>query len=333
MEKLNFRNIEKHISDAIIYDMASNYCVPALYEYLRRIRSRINSQHTSKYKKMFRDIKRLHANFSKTHKKFISLNHLLSLSSKEITIEAKKLTLITPKLYDAPVRALVSPVNSDYINKSFMSQRLGYRISHMTNDLNKGKFRFEDEIKLSNRQLYEIKASILFLNWFLVKPVYIRPVVGFMKYSFNSITVKNYTSMTTVAFLNLIGARQKLTNRELNYLEEKICRKEGKYFIRSDSDKLRNFLDGTPSNRLKTIRRLYKSIYKMGLIELELLDRLPIFVILNKLSESDYRFLKRLFDLGYNRLLHLRFLEDKSFELLQDKRLQEITLKLASTNF
>ena len=116
MEKLNFRNIEKHISDAIIYDMASNYCVPALYEYLRRIRSRINSQHTSKYKKMFRDIKRLHANFSKTHKKFISLNHLLSLSSKEITIEAKKLTLITPKLYDAPVRALVSPVNSDYID-------------------------------------------------------------------------------------------------------------------------------------------------------------------------------------------------------------------------
>tara|TARA_B100000674_G_scaffold498917_1_gene540385 strand:- start:1877 stop:2878 length:1002 start_codon:yes stop_codon:yes gene_type:complete len=333
MKKLVLKNLEEEISDAIIYDMAINNCIPAFYEHLRRLRSRIHAQHTSKYKKMLRDLKKLHNAISSTHKNFQSLNYFLASSTRDINKESRKLTLITPKLYEAPLRALITPINSDYINRSLMSQKIGYKIGHMVDDLNKSKFRFEDAIKLSNRQTYEIKASILYLNWFLVKPVYIRPVVGHMKYTFNSIMVKNYTSMSTVSFLNMFRAREKLSKKELDFLVEKIGRKEAKYFIRCDSDKLRHYLGHIPKNRLKTITRLYNTLYKMDLVESETLDRLPIFIMLNKLSESDYKFVKRLFDLGYNRLIHLRFLTDQSYELMQDKKMQQIVSKLNSRDF
>lgn len=335
MKKLKLKNIEKEISNSVIKDMAENLCLPAFYEYLRRYRavSSFNAKQTSKQKRMLRDLKRLHQKFTSTHRNFSTFYHFQTISMSEINEEAKKLTLISNKLYESPVRALVSPLNTWQVNNSFMKQKLGLKVGHIADDLNKNTFRFEDEEKLDKNQMMKIKASVLFLNWFLVKPVYIRPVVGFMKFTFNPKLVKDYESMRARRFLNFLGASKSLTRSENELLISHIKGREGKYFVRYDSDKLGNFLNTTSEKKLRNIKRLYNAIYQMGLVENDFIDRLPIFVLLNKYSlGSDYKILKKLFDIGYNRMLHLRFFETDASELMMNGKIKKVILKMLSAD-
>ena len=113
MKKLIIRNIENDVSDATIFDLASNYCIPAFYEYLNReAKVRRNSPTTLKAKNMHKNLKTLHQKLHATHKNFPHLTYLLSMPLNKIREESIKLTLISSRLYDSPVRALVNPFNS-----------------------------------------------------------------------------------------------------------------------------------------------------------------------------------------------------------------------------
>ena len=67
------------------------------------------------------------------------------------------------------------------------------------------------------------------------------------------------------------------------------------------------------------MKRLYLAIQNMGIVDNDLLDKLPIFVVLNKLSFNDLNLFKKLAKIGYNRVLHLKFLENESIKLIKDQ--------------
>lgn len=325
MNKLIIKNIENQISDAVIFDLALNYCVPAFYEYLyREAKVRRNSSGTIKARNMHKNLKTLHSKFNVTHNSFPNFSFLLSMPLNKIREESLKLTLISPKLYDSPVRALVNPFNSRYINHSIISQKLGYLVGHIVDDVNKKKFRFEDEKKLNNRDFSQITASILYLNWFLTKPVYKRPIVGNMKYPFQPKFVNRFESITLKEFINQIDKGSNLNQNEKKYLIKSLSLEGSSAFITLNSDKLRTFLSNSSLSKINNMKRLYLAIQNMEIIETDLLNKLPIFVVLNKLSFNDLVLFKRLANIGYNRVLHLKFLENESIKLMKDQKLNRI---------
>tara|TARA_X000000368_G_scaffold417235_1_gene413068 strand:- start:2123 stop:3121 length:999 start_codon:yes stop_codon:yes gene_type:complete len=328
MNKLIIKNIENDISDAVIFDLASNYCIPGFYEYLKReANARRNSPNTKKAKDMHKNLKTLHSKFNTTHNSFPNLASLLSMPLNKIREESLKLTLISPRLYDSPVRALVNPFNSRYVNQSIISQKLGYLVGHIIDDINKKKFRFKDERKLNNRDFSQIIASILFLNWFLTKPVHKRPMVGNMKYTFPPRFVYRFDSISRKKFINQIDQGNNLNQNEKEYLINSFSLKGSSNFITLNSDKLRTFLSNSSLSKINNMKRLYLAIQNMGIIETDLLNKLPIFVVLNELSFNDLVFFKRLVKIGYNRVLHLKFLENETIKLIKDQKLNRILNK------
>lgn len=322
--KLKIYNIEDQITDSTIFDLADNFCVPAFYEYLRRYRA-VNTS-SKKADAMSKNIRKLHHKYSSTHKEFPLLPTVLSQSLSNISEESKKLTLISKRTYDAPIRSLVNPFNSAYLNKSLLSQSLGYKVAAIIDGVNSKRFRFNDHKKLSTREYSQILASILYLNWFLTKPHYKRPMVGYMKFLFNPKIVSLYLKNKPNKFIDLILKDSYLSVKKEDraYLKELVSLDEFEDFIILNSDKLKNFIINIPNPRLNTLKRLYKANIKMGLIDDDLLQRLPMFVLLNDISWSDFPYFKRLFKEGYNRVSHLRFLNDQTIKLIKDKRLSRI---------
>ena len=174
MEKIIFKNLSKDVSDSLIWDLAYNFSSPAFYEYAIRAKTKVVPQ---------KNLPKLHKHLSSAGISLPSMHVLKSQSINHLREEASKLTLVHPKIYDAPVRALTSVINSQKINKLLLQERLGLKIEHIVSDLNKKKFRFtNDESQLTSRELSALKASFLLLNWFYVKPTYLRPNVNSLSF-------------------------------------------------------------------------------------------------------------------------------------------------------
>ena len=80
-------------------------------------------------------------------------------------------------------------------------------------------------------------------------------------------------------------------------------------------------------SKINNMKRLYLAIRNMGIIETDLLNKLPIFVVLNELSFNDLVLFKRLAKIGYNRVLHLKFLENESIKLIKDQKVYILMTK------
>ena len=161
MSKLIIKNINQEISDALIWQMAYLGCVPAFYEYAYRATKKSGPK--SK-------LASLHKSLLSSGMDIPLLTVIMSMPKNELLKRSRELTLISPKLYKSPVRALTTPLNSEKNNKMLIEERLGLKVEHIIDDINKKRFRYtKSEEKLSNRDYFELKASLLFLNWFLVK--------------------------------------------------------------------------------------------------------------------------------------------------------------------
>jgi len=321
MKKLIIKNINKEISDSLIWEMAYSGCVPAFYEYAYRAKSKLEPR--SKLGK-------LHKSLKNSGIKLPELAAINSLPKIELLKCSRELTLITPKLYEAPLRALVSHLNSDKNNKLLIEERLGLKVGHVIDDLNKKRFRFtKNDEKLKNRDYYELKASILFLNWFLIKPTYIRPNVNNISYLFSPIDIKDSNLLSRASFLDKLGAVRKLKSYEVSYVKNKLQKNDAsKRFIRLSSNELDTYLTNLSTEKINTISRLYSAIYEMDLINNEILDKLPIFILLNKRNFQTYPQILKLYRLGYKRMLHLRFLKNECLDLMVDKKLKSYLKKL-----
>ena len=323
MNKLIIKDINKEISDALIWEMAFLGCVPAFYEYALRAKTKTSPR--SKLKKLYLTLKSSGAEFPE----FAVIETMPKIKLLKL---AKELTLITPKLYKAPVRSLVSPLNSEKNNILLLQERLGFKIEHLVDDLNKKKFRFTDnDKKLSNRDFYEIKASLLFLNWFLIKPTYIRPNVNNITYTFSAANIKQFDLLKRSTFFESLGALRKLKSHEISYVNNQLQKNDtSRRYLRLNSNKLNTYLKNTSEGKVNNISRLYSAIYKMDLINKDILDRLPIFILLNKRNFEVYPQVLKLYKLGYRRMLHLRFLKTDCLDLMYDEKLRSLISRLIS---
>lgn len=321
MNKLIIKNISKEVSDSLIWEMAYSGCVPAFYEYAYRAKSKLEPR--SKLGKLYKSFKVSGIDLPE-------LAAIVVLPKTELLKRSRELTLITPKLYDTPLRALVSHLNSDKNNKLLIEERLGLKIGHVMDDFNKKRFRFtKNEEKLKNRDYYELKASMLFLNWFLIKPTYIRPHVNNVSYLFSPLDIKDSDLLSRAAFLDKLGAVRKLKGHEVSYLNNKLLKNDtSKRFIRLSSNELDTYLKNVSTEKINNISRLYSAIYEMDLINEDILDKLPIFILLNKRNFQTYPQVLKLYRLGYKRMLHLRFLKNECLDLMVDKKLKSYIKKL-----
>lgn len=321
MSKLIIKNINQEISDALIWQMAYLGCVPAFYEYAYRATKKSGPK--SK-------LASLHKSLLSSGMDIPLLTVIMSMPKNELLKRSRELTLISPKLYKSPVRALTTPLNSEKNNKMLIEERLGLKVEHIIDDINKKRFRYtKSEEKLSNRDYFELKASLLFLNWFLVKPTYARPNIKNITYIFSSKNIKESNFLTRPAFFERFGSLLKLNSHEITYLNTKLYKNNAsRYFISLVSTQLNTYLNNISKEKVNNIMRSYSAIYEMELVDDEILDRLPIFIILNKRNFQTYPQILKLFKLGYTRMLHLRFLEKNCLEIMQDKKLNSIIGKL-----
>jgi hypothetical protein len=321
MSKFIIKDIGKEISDALIWQMAFLGCVPAFYEYASRATRKAGPK--SK-------LASLHKSLINSGVDIPLLAIILALPKNELVRRSRELTLITSKLYKSPVRALISPLNSEKNNKMLAEERLGLKIEHVIDDVNKSKFRFtNNEEKLINRDYFELKASLLFLNWFLVKPTYARPNIKNITYMFSMKNIRESDFLSRSAFFEKLGSLSKLKSHEISYLKNELYKNSSsRSYIRLSSSQLNTYLNNISKDKINSIARSYSAIYEMDLIDDEILDRLPIFVMLNKRNYQSFLQITKLYKLGYTRMLHLRFLRDECLEKMLDKKLKPIINKL-----
>lgn len=321
MSKLIIKDIGKEVSDALIWQMAFLGCIPAFYEYAYRATKKAGPK--SK-------LVNLHKSLVNSGVDIPLLTLVLALPKNELIRRSRELTMISPKLYKSPVRALISPLNSEKNNKLLAEERLGLKVEHIIDDINKSKFRFtNNEAKLLNRDYFELKASLLFLNWFLVKPTYIRPNIKNITYMFSTKDIRQSDFLSRSAFFERLGSLRKLKSNEISYLKNELYKNDSsRCYIRLSSSQLNTYLNNISKDKINSISRSYSAIYEMNLIDGEILDRLPIFVMLNKRTIQSFPQLAKLYKLGYTRMLHLRFLREDCLEKMLDEKLRSIISKL-----
>lgn len=321
MSKLIIKDIGKEISDALIWQMAFLGCVPAFYEYAYRATKKAGPK--SK-------LPNLHKSLINSGVDIPLLHIIQALPKNKLLRRSRELTLVTSKLYKSPVRALISPLNSEKNNKMLAEERLGLKIEHIIDDINKSRFRFtKNEEKLINRDYFELKASLLFLNWFLVKPTYARPNIKNITYMFSTKNIRESDFLSRSAFFERLGSLRKLKSYEISYLKNELYKNSSsRSYIRLSSSQLNTYLNNISKDKINSISRSYSAIYEMDLIDNEILDRLPIFVMLNKRNYQSFLQITKLYKLGYTRMLHLRFLRDECLQKMLDKKLKPIINKL-----
>ncbi len=309
MEKIIFKNLTKDISDSLIWDLAYNLCIPAFYEYAIRAKTKVIPKN---------NFSKLHKHLSSAGISLPSIHILKSQPINQLRKEASKLTLVHPKVYNAPVRALTSVFNSQKINKLLLQERLGLKIEHIVSDLNKKKFTFtNDESQLASRELSALKASFLFLNWFYVKPTYLRPNVNSLSFICLPRDVTEYNKGGASALI-----KKKSISKNQPFIKLKLENKKlGSDFLTLYSNQLRLFLRSLSSEKINTILRLYKLIYDINIVDNATIDKLPIFILLNKRNYPMYKTIERLYKLGYTRMIHLKFLNEECIKLILNEKL------------
>jgi len=310
--KIIFKDLSKEISDALISDLARNLCIPAFYEFALRAR---------KKKNLGTKLNKLHKYIIENGLELQSLAQIKNMPINKLKAKSSELTLIHPNVYEAPVRSLGSVFNSQKINTFIFQERAALKISHITKGLNKNNFRFTNyESKLTNREISSLKASFLFLNWLLIKRTYKRPNVNFIRYLCSNNMVNLYVNKGINGFVKGIGI-----NKNNHFLKLKLDKQEiGINFLRLYSNELGLFINSLSNEKLSTLIRLYGlsiNLSNEGLIEPHLLEKLPIFTLLNKRNVSMFNQLERLYKLGYTRIIHLKFLEKECIDLMQNKKL------------
>ena len=198
--KIIFKDLNKEISDALIWDLARNFCLPAFYEFALRARNK-SSAGTKLIK--------LHKYLVDNGYDLPSLAQIRVQPIKNLKIKASELTMIHPNVYDAPVRSLVSVFNSNKINKFIVQERVALKVGHIVKDINRNNLRFTNyESQLTNREMHAIKTSFLYLNWFLVNRTYKRPNVNIVRYLCSNDLLNVYLESGISGFISKIDAKK-----------------------------------------------------------------------------------------------------------------------------
>lgn len=313
--KIIFKDLNGEISDALIKDLAYNLCIPAFYEFALRAKTKSSLNAT---------LKSLHTHITNSGFDLPSYGLLISYSKNQLHTEASKLTLINPKVYEAPVRSLASVFNSQKINKLILEERISLNIGHISKFINFNNLRFTNhDSPLTKREMASLKASFLFLNWFLVKRTYYRPNVNSLRFLCSRTLLNIYKEKGIGEYM-----RKNKIESNKNFIKLKLDNKEtGLNFLRLYSNQLHLFLNNLSDEKISTLIRLKKlndDMSKEGLIERNTLEKLPIFILLNKRNFVMFKTLQKLYNLGYTRIVHLKFLDKNCIKLVQNQKLANL---------
>ena len=312
---LKIKNLTKELSDSLIWDLAYNLCVPAFYEYALRAKTKASA---------YNKLQNLHRHLTESGIDLPAYASLRSFSRSDLQKEASKLTMIHPKLYEAPVRALTSIFNSQKINKFILQERISLTIGHISKNITNNNLRFTNyDEKLTSREVARIKASVLFLNWFFVKKTFLRPNSNSLNFLCQQRLLSSFIEKGTPDFLKKLQVTE-----YQNYCNVVLADKKSSLnFLRLYSSELDRLLKSTSKEKISTLIRLNKlnkGLSDQGLIELDILEKLPVFAMMNKRNFNMFKTYQRLFNLGYTRIIHLRFFERECIKLMQNKKLLEI---------
>ena len=277
----------KDLTNSSLYNIAYMGCIPAyeLYSYKAKTRQPLQKKQKILRKTLL--------------SRGISLRIAGKPGDKTSISLIDELNTWNPFIESFPLNALVNPLNGKFLNFSLLVEKDKSSIKDIVYGVNLGKLRLAGEL-LDNKDLGRIKASIVWLNWFLKKQTSSKPL------SSNLDLLLSDESRDKESYSNFIssfeeGLREKIENISIVI-----------------SNELLTFLTRLPKSHLERLQRLYQIHNEINSKD-NLKGIFPSYAILSERDLDQLIIMEKLHLLGYRNINQLIFLDREITPLVLDQ--------------
>ena len=298
-----YKITNKHLDDKFLKHLAYQGSVPAFSFFIDRLNKEPHRR---------KDIPKFKSYAKKRHPDMrINFNAIEAIAHK------KNLISIDKELQNFPMKALINPWNNEKLNIKLSSFNSSKRIKKYSFSIGANNLSHRGE-KFTSADMNNIRQSIIWLNWFhLNSPKISRP--GQNQLCLNS----HALSIVLAGDLNELLKYAKYDKKVLKkyfsiFSDNKKCYLS---FLSSASLELGElFAHRIRLNQIENLVRCYECFIDAG-NDLRETNQYPNYFMFNPLIIKNQKNLKLLFELGYNRMINMKFLQRENLILLDKQDL------------
>ena len=304
----------KLLNDKFLLQLSNQGCLPAFYYYkeIQRISAR---------KDWFSRVQKVKNRIEKKFGIKINDDPILAINQRSKILKIRKSVL------ELPMRALISPFNKHTLNEKLYNFSTAdvikdYKLEIARNSLKKRDIRF------TAADINNIRRAVIWLNWFMFdetlekKPATPENVSLCLSFDARAVFISDgFDGLYKIAKYKKRDLKKLFDNK---FSEDK---KASSAFLSLASIELNSIVNfGMTPLRLENLFRCYEHFITSHKRPVEK-RRMPNYYMYNPNILKTQKYLQLLFDFGYSRMQHLRFLDRKNSDIVRDKTVYEILHK------
>lgn len=298
------------LTDKFVNFLTDQGCLPAFF-YYKDTQSRSGNRHWAI------NVNRVKTRIEKKSKIIINTDPQYAL------IQKSKLIKINRNVLDLPMRSLIYPFNGNTLNEKLYNFSTRDKLRDYRKHIDRGKLR-KREIKFTSADLNNIKRAIIWLNWFMfddsLQKTSTRPKNVDLCLSQDAVTVfalEGFDGLYRIA---------KKKKRDLKKCFSKFPEKKQSCmsFLSLASNDLNSLINyRVTSLRRENLFRCY-TYFNDSHSNITEKRRMPNYYMYNPNILKTQKNLELLFDLGYKRMQHMKFLDRENEQIVQDPSIYEL---------
>ena len=237
--------------------------------------------------------------------------------------EKKNLMSIKREIQNFPMRALINPWNNDKLNIKLSEFDHTKKIKKYSFGIGANNLSHRG-VKFTSADLNNIRQSIIWLNWFTYDiPKISRPARNQLCISPTALSIVISSDLNEL--YKYARYEKKILKKYFNLFPEK--KSHYVSFLSSASVELGElFAHRIPENQINNLIRSYEYFIDSGNNIMET-NHFPNYYMYNPLIIKKQKNLRLLFELGYNRMINMKFLQRENLPFLNKIELYEALSK------
>ena len=303
----------KNLKDKFILFLCNQGCLPAYHFYRDRLSRQNDKNWQSKINKIKTKIERQ--------------NQITISDDPHNRIREKgKLLKLNREIIKLPMRALINPFNNQKLNEKLFAFSPSDRIEDYKYAITNNMLKKRDQ-KFTTADINNIRVSILWLNWFMFNEDILkqptRPNNVGLCLTQDALLVHSKDGLE--GLYKIAKYKKRELKRLFNEFPNDLAAQQS--FLSAASTKLNECINyRMTETRISNLFRCYQ-YFSDAHSKVFKLRRMPNYYMYNPNILKTQKYLNALFDLGYNRMQNLRFLNNENKDIVRNKEIYRILAK------